>query len=619
MSEIRCGYDHLMARIPEVPSTAWQPDENMVAKTNIGGLMESHGFSSFEELHHWSVSDPESFWSEVITDLGIEFSVQPTGVLGSSDPTNPDWLPHARMNIVGSCLNNDPSSVAIISGGSHRLETTTLGELSLLVASFAAGLERAGFSAGDSIAIVMPMNKEAVVAYLGIIAAGGIVASIADSFSPEEIAARIEISETRAVVTQSGAMRMGRDMRLYEKCLEADTPMCIVLGGQALRAGDVGWDDFVVPAGPLDAVMSPASAHINILFSSGTTGDPKAIPWAQTSPIKAAMDGRYHQDIHHGDVVAWPTNLGWMMGPWLVFASLLNGATIALYNDAPTTRGFIEFVEDAGVTMLGVVPSIVAAWRASGALRQGDWTTVRTLSSTGEASNADDYRWLMEIAGEVPVIEYCGGTEIGGAYVTSTVLHPAIPGYFSTPALGLDLVLIDDEGRPGDAGEVFIVPPSIGLSTELLNRDHDAVYYSDVPDIGKPLRRHGDQMERIGNGYLRALGRVDDTMNLGGIKISSAELEGALEGLDGVAEVAAVAVPPVQGGPDRLVVFVVVTSDSPDPVALRAGMQQRIRVRLNPFFKIHDVVSIEELPRTSSHKVMRRSLRARYSAGDVQH
>jgi acetyl-CoA synthetase len=219
----------------------------------------------------------------------------------------------------------------------------------------------------------------------------------------------------------------------------------------------------------------------------------------------------------------------------------------------------------------------------------------------------------MEVAGAVPVIEYCGGTEIGGGYVTSTVIHPAIPGYFSTPTLGLDLVLIDDAGEQGDEGEVFLVPPSIGLSTELLNRDHDAVYYSDVPDIGKPLRRHGDQMERSENGYLRARGRVDDTMNLGGIKISSAELEGALEGVEGVAEVAAVAVPPVGGGPDRLVVFVVPASDAPDVAALRTEMQQRIRVRLNPLFKIHEVVPIEELPRTSSQKVMRRSLRARYS------
>jgi acetyl-CoA synthetase len=407
---------------------------------------------------------------------------------------------------------------------------------------------------------------------------------------------------------------MGRRLVFYSKCVEANAPTCIVVGDGELRLGDLCWADFLVQGATLGTVPARAAVHTNILFSSGTTGDPKAIPWTQTTPIKAAMDGRYHQDIHAGDVVAWPTNLGWMMGPWLIYASLLNGATMALYDDAPTTSGFIQFVEDAGVTVLGVVPSIVSSWRASGALQPGDWTSVRVLSSTGEASNPEDYRWFMEVAGGVPMIEYCGGTEIGGSYVTSTVVHPAVPGYFATPALGLDLVLIGDDGKPADKGEVFLVPPSMGLSTELLNRDHASVYYADVPDIGRPLRRHGDQMERFGNGYLRALGRVDDTMNLGGIKISSAELEGTFEDMDEVSEVAAVGVPPIGGGPDRLVLFVVPCNEMIDGEALRQDMQQRIRARLNPLFKIHEVVLIDVLPRTASHKVMRRTLRADYAA-----
>jgi acetyl-CoA synthetase len=577
--------------------------------------MESRGFSSYDEVHRWSTSEPDAFWREVIEKLDIQFGTRPTAIRGSSDPKDPEWLPDARMNIVASCLDHDPTQAAIISDGLDGLAKVSVGELSRLVASFAAGFAQHGFRPGDAIAIMMPMSTEAVVAYLGIIAAGGVVVSIADSFASEEIATRLEVSNAVAVVTQAEAARMGRRLPLYAKCLDAGAPTCIVVGGVGLRHGDVSWEDFVIRGETLEPVMMAASAHTNILFSSGTTGEPKAIPWNQTTPIKAAMDGRYHQDIHAGDVVAWPTNLGWMMGPWLIYAALLNEATIALYTDAPTTAGFVRFVEDAGVTMLGVVPSIVSAWRASEALQHGDWTTVRVISSTGEASNADDYRWLMEVAGAIPVIEYCGGTEIGGGYVTSTVLHPAVPGHFSTSALGLDLVLIDDDGKLADMGEVFLVPPSIGLSTELLNRDHDSVYYAGVPGIGRTLRRHGDQMERVGDGYLRALGRVDDTMNLGGIKVSSAELEGAIEDIEGIAEVAAVAVPPNDGGPDRLVVFAVQDGNPIDVDVLGAEMQQRIRSRLNPLFKVHDVVLVDALPRTASHKVMRRSLRADYVGG----
>lgn len=579
---------------------------------NLTAAMKSRGMATYEGFHRWSVDDPDGFWSMVIDDLGIRFDEEPSAIRGSDDAADPDWLPGAVFNIVRSCLDHDRNAVAIISGTQDALHTVLVGELVERVAAFAGGFKKAGFDVGDPVAIVMPMTVDAVVAYLGTIAAGGVVVSIADSFAPDEIAARLSITSPIAVVTQDEARRLGRELPMYVKCIEADAPMCIVVdtgSGMRLRHGDIGWDDFVVPGAAFEPVGLPASAWTNILFSSGTTGDPKAIPWPQTAPIKAAMDGRFHQDIHRDDVVAWPTNLGWMMGPWLIYAALLNEAAIALYDDAPTGEGFIRFVEDAGVTMLGVVPSIVAAWRGSGDLNEGDWHTVRVVSSTGEASNADDYSWLMRVAGGVPIIEYCGGTEIGGGYVTGTVLQPCVASRFTTPALGLDLVLFDPEGRPGDEGEVFLVPPSMGFSTELINLDHDRIYYDGLPVYDRPLRRHGDQMVREEGDLYRALGRVDDTMNLGGIKVSSADLEAAIGEIEGVSEIAAVAVPPADGGPDRLIVFAVPVG-APVASTLRAEMQQRIRTTLNPLFKVHEVVLIEELPRTASHKVMRRSLRA---------
>lgn len=597
------------------PAPVWIPDEATISAANVTGAMAALGLDTYDEFHRWSVDDPDGFWSMVINDLGVQFEAAPSAVRGSVDVTSPDWLPGASFNIVRSCLDHDPNALAIIAASDAELEEVTVADLTARVAAFAAGFGAAGFVEGDAIAIVMPMTVEAVVAYLGIIAAGGVVVSIADSFAPDEIAIRLAITNPVAVVTQDRAVRLGRDLPMYAKCIKARAPMCIVVDTGAdieRRDGDVAWFDFVAADAEFDPVSRPASAHTNILFSSGTTGEPKAIPWTQTTPLKAAMDGRFHHDIHSGDVVAWPTNLGWMMGPWLIYAALLNEAAIALYDDAPTTEGFVRFVEDAGITMLGVVPSIVGAWRASDALHRGDWTTVRVLSSTGEASNVEDYTWLTRTAGDVPVIEYCGGTEIGGGYVTCTVVHPAVPSHFTTPALGLDLVVLDEEGKASDEGEVFLVPPSIGLSTELLNADHHSVYYQDVPDVGQQLRRHGDQLLSDGSGLYRALGRVDDTMNLGGIKVSSADLEGALDDLDDVAEVAAIAVPPIGGGPERLVVFVVSTGEQLDIGLLRTEMQRLLRTRLNPLFKVHDVVLIDGLPRTASHKVMRRTLRATY-------
>ena len=612
-------YAGCMVDSERTETPAWLPDERTVEHANATALIAKRGLSGFDDLHRWSIAEPDEFWGEVIDELGIRFVEPPSAVRGSNDIEDPQWLPDALFNVVASCLDHDPESAAIISGAPDRIETISVRSLTQRVAAFAEGFNIAGFTAGDTVAIMMPMNVEAVVAYLGIVAAGGVVVSIADSFAPDEIRTRLEIANAVAVVTQTRASRAGKTLPMYAKCVDAGAERCIVVdagGFESLRDSDVWWEDFLVDGAPFSPLPGEAATHTNILFSSGTTGDPKAIPWTQTTPIKAAMDARYHQDVHAGDVIAWPTNLGWMMGPWLIYSALLNGAAMALYDDAPTTRGFVEFIDQARVTMLGLVPSIVAAWRASGTLRPGDWSSVRVLSSTGEASNPDDYRWLIETAGGVPVIEYCGGTEIGGGYVTSSVLHPCVPSRFTTPTLGLDFVLIDEMGHPGDIGEVFLVPPSIGFSSELLNRDHHDVYFAGVPDIGRPLRRHGDQMQRGPDGYLRALGRVDDTMNLGGIKVSSADLESAASGVEGVSEVAAVAVPPPDGGPDRLVIFVVsepgVVLDIDDALA---QMQGKIRSTLNPLFKVHDVVSIPELPRTASHKVMRRTLRASLLSG----
>ena len=597
------------------PTPAWRPTDEIVAHANLTTLMADGGFSFYEDLHRWTVLDPEGFWGEVIDQLGIVFTKPPEAVV-SGPADDPTWLPGARMNIVDSCFTAPGDRTAVVFRRHDFNHSMSYNELRSEVNRFANGLEAWGVRHGDRVAIAMPMSIESVVAYLGTVAAGAVVVSIADSFAADEIATRLRLTEPVLVVTQDAIQRAGKELPMYDKVVVAGAPACLVVETGAevsLRETDIAYAAFLSDETSFEAVASDPADHTNILFSSGTTGEPKAIPWTQITPIKAAMDGRYHQDIHAGDLIAWPTNLGWMMGPWLIYAALINDAGFALYDDLPTERGFVDFVGETGVTMLGVVPSIVAAWRSNGMLEHSPWSQVRVISSTGEASVAADYAWLMERAGGVPVIEYCGGTEIGGAYIAGTVVQAAVPATFTTPTLGLDVRILDDAGEPSDIGELFLVPPSIGLSQSLLHRDHHEVYYADLPDIDVPLRRHGDQMEQLPNGYYRALGRVDDTMNLSGIKVSSAEIERAIDTIDGVAECAAIAVAPPEGGPSRLVVYAVAVDPADADVdRWKEDMQEAIRSQLNPLFKVHDVVVIDELPRTASAKVMRRSLRAAY-------
>ena len=602
------------------PPPAWIPDDT--ASSNIAWLMRAAGKGNYEDLYNWSLSERASFWETAIARLDIRYKEPYSSVLDQTCGTErPEWLVGARLNIVDSCFNAPDDSPAIVYQEENgTLKSTSVSQLRSLVHRVANGLVGLGVKPGDMIAIDMPMTAEAVAAYLGAVALGCVVVTIADSFAPDEISVRLRISRPSWMFTQDYSVRLGKRLPIYEKVKAAGAPKAIVLSCEksldcALREGDISWDAFLSADAAFSTISCVPSAYTTILFSSGTTGAPKAIPWDHTTPIKSAVDGHLHHDIHPADVICWPTNLGWMMGPWLVYAALINRATIALYYDAPTTQGFGRFVQDAGVTMLGLVPSLVASWKSTGCMAGLDWSRIRAFSSTGECSNPEDMLFLMSLAGYKPVIEYCGGTEIGGGYITGTVVQPSAPGTFSTAALGSELVILDEQGRPTDKGELFLVPPSLGLSRELLNGGHHEVYFAGLPrgpdrDV---LRRHGDQIERFANGYFRAHGRIDDSMNLSGIKVSSAQIEEVVNGVPGVKETAAIAVPAPGGGPGRLVIYAVLAGEmQTSPEALKSQMQGAIRERLNPLFRIHDVRILDALPRTASNKVMRRALRAEY-------
>ena len=596
---------------------AWFPAEDEIEKTNIAVFMRELNLDSYAALHSWSVHHRAAFWELMIEKLGIQFHRKFSQVVDVSKGDEfPKWLVDARLNIVESCFNAPSHAAAIVSQSEgSALSTMTYGELNALTNRVANGLVDAGFQRGDPIAVNMSMHPESVAVYLGIIKAGGVVIAIADSFAPDEIQMRLRIANAKGIFTQDYIRRAGRQLPLYARVVDANAPKAVVLsrGDEPpieLRNGDLTWEEFLSNSDRFDAVGCNPHDHTNILFSSGTTGEPKAIPWTQTTPIKCAVDAYLHHDIQHGDVLAWPTNLGWMMGPWLIYASLINQGTIALYDGTATEREFGEFVQNARVTMLGVVPSIVRAWKNKDCMKGLDWHAIKAFSSTGECSNSEDMLFLMSTAGYRPIIEYCGGTEIGGGYLTGTTVQPAAPATFTTPALGLDIAICDENGQPTDNGEVFVTPPSIGLSTELLNRDHYEVYFEGTPQLPQlpPLRRHGDGVERLADGYYRIHGRVDDTMNLGGIKISSAEIEGVLNSVGGIQEVAAIAVPPPDGGPSQLVIYAVLLPGA-DTGSLTPSLQSAIREHLNPLFRIHDVVIVDALPRTASNKVMRRILR----------
>lgn len=602
------------------PAPAWFP-QLLHGSSNLKPFMEKVGTKSFSAFQKWSVENKSAFWQLFLKELPIHFENEHTLFMdtrkGVKDVT---WLKDSIFNIAFSCLNHSSEEAAVVVGSeeSGALKTYRYKTLKKDVERFAAGLVKQGFKPNDAIALYMPMNYNCIVAYLAIILIGARVVSIADSFSALELKSRLEIAQAKAIISCDYYYRAGKKIELYEKIKKAQSCLAIIesKSNNPLRKGDIYWQE-IWQEKQVGNFSGMAPNHIiNILFSSGTTGTPKAIPWPQTVALKCAMDGYFHQNINTGNVVAWPTNIGWMMGPWLIFATLLNKGTIALYEGGPATSGFVDFIEKAKVEILGVIPSIVKAWRSKNSVKYNHWPALKIFSSTGEPSNREDYLWLLSRAGyRAPVIEYLGGTEIGGGHLTGSVEQAQAPATFSTPALGISFEILKQNGTPckeNDSGELFLHPPALGLSQSLLNRNHNSVYYPSQKKgvSGHILRKHGDEIACLAQGYYKAQGRADDTMNLGGIKVSSVEIETVVNQHNSVYESAAISTQPGGEGSEALVLFIVAKGQ---PSAdLKEDLGKQIAIQLNPLFKIWDMVFSTTLPRTASGKLMRRELRNRY-------
>ncbi|CAJ1938602.1 unnamed protein product [Sphenostylis stenocarpa] len=666
-------------------------------RTNLGRFMETHapqllGLSYKDPITSFPLFQKFSlYWSLVLKELSVTFVEPPKCILDTSDPSRHGgtWLPGSVLNIADCCVQpsshpyKPDDSLAIVwrdeGFDDSEVNRITLKQLRQQVMLVAKAID-ATFSKGDAIAIDMQMTANAVIIYLAIVLAGCAVVSIADSFAPKEIASRLRVSKAKGIFTQGGRGRVSieegvksvkgrrvqwKDQRWQEipfiqavliRVIEAAACKVIVLPvlgddvGVQLREQDLSWKGFISSANQTQNsrsdYYSPSYQSVdsvtNILFSSGTTGDPKAIPWTQLAPIRSAADGWAAIDVQPGDVYCWPTNLGWVMGPTILYQCFLIGATLALYHGSPQGRNFGKFVRDASVTILGTVPSLVKTWKNTQCMEGLDWTKIKTFCSTGETSNVDDDLWLSSKAYYSPIVELCGGTELASSYIAGSPLQPQAFGAFSTASMTTGFVIFDENGVPypddvACVGEVGLFPLSLGASDRILNADHEKVYFKGMPIYkGKVLRRHGDIIKRTVDGYIVVQGRADDTMNLGGIKgmkrlkdksagytyvvrilylsmcpTSSVEIERVCDGADEcILETAAVGVATTDTGPEQLVIFVVLKKGyNSSAETLKLKFTKAIQSNLNPLFKVSMVKIVPDFPRTSSNKILRRVLR----------
>jgi acetyl-CoA synthetase len=480
----------------------------------------------------------------------------------------------------------------------------------------------------------MPMIPEIVVAMLAIIKIGGIFLPLFSGFGAQAIISRLADADAKALFTADGCYRRGNITAMKPIADQAADQIStlqklIVIKRTGVSVPwkpprDVWWHELMTKSRD-QAETEPTSAEdpLMLIYTSGTTGTPKGAVHTHCGfPIKAAQDMSHGLDLQADETLYWVTDMGWMMGPWLVFGTLLLGATMMLYDGAPDYPGpdrLWALVEKHKITSLGISPTLVRSLIRFGEepVRKHDLSSLRKFASTGETWNPDPWMWLFNVAGggRLPIINYSGGTEISGGIVSGNVLTPLKPCAFAGPLPGMAADVADERGESvrGQVGELVIRQPWIGM-TRGFWRDPQRyleTYWSRFPNVWV----HGDWAAVDDDGLWYILGRSDDTIKLAGKRLGPAEVESVLASHAAVIEAAAIGVPDEIKG-EALVCFCVLKPGHDSEGTLREELKARVARELGKPMSPREVKFLDELPKTRNAKVMRRVIRAAYLGND---
>ena len=617
----------------------WHPPPDLIAQSNLQQFIKKHGLGSYNELMRRSTTDIAWFWDAVLRDLDIQFyEPYPRVVDLSEGKPWARWCVGGEMNIVHNMLDKYAGTevddrLAIKSeteDGTAR--TLTYKELREQTNKMAAALRSLGLGKGDAIGVFMPMVPEIVIAMLAIIKIGGIFLPLFSGFGAAAIVSRLNDADAKALFTADGTYRRGKFCAMKTIADEAASQVSslkhlIVLtqkGEWAVEAAVGGGrvpDSLKTANAAADEATARTSAEdpMMLIYTSGTTGRPKGAVHSHCGfPIKSAQDMWHGLDLHPDETLFWMTDMGWMMGPWEVFGTLLLGATMMLYDgapDFPEPDRVWELVDRHKVTALGVSPTLIRALRRYGdeIVHRHDLSSLRKFASTGEPWNPDPWMWLFQNAGrgKLPIINYSGGTEISGGIVMGNVLTPMKPCAFSGPLPGMAADVVDENGKSvrGQVGELVIREPWIGMTRGFWKdrQRYIDTYWSRFPDVWV----HGDWAAVDSDGLWYILGRSDDTIKVGGKRVGPAEVESILVAHPQVSEAAAIGVPDSIKG-EALVCFCVLKKDANGDPTLAGELKKNVGRDLGKALAPREVVFVADIPKTRNAKVMRRIVRAVY-------
>jgi acetoacetyl-CoA synthetase len=579
----------------------------MVERAVMTGFMRAHGFADYDALWRWSVDDLEGFWGAV-WDF---FEVGPRSgpVLAERRMPGARWFPETQVNYAAHLFRGKPDDrVAILHASELReLGEWTWGDLRAQTAAIAAGLRERGVGRGDRVAAYLPNVPETIAAFLATASLGAIWSSAAPEFGARSVIDRFAQIEPKVLLAIDGYRYNGRDFDRGEVVEE----IAGEIGAPVVRLGYLdgsGWAPGFADAGGGELGFEPVPFDhpLWVLYSSGTTGLPKAIVQGQGGILLEHLKKlNLHIDAQAGDRLFWFTTTGWMMWNFLV-SGLLTDAAIVLYDGSPACPGpdaLWDLAAESGMTTFGTSAGYVAACMKAGVEPAAgrDLSALRGVGSTGSPLSSDAFRWIYEHVGrDTWLFSTSGGTDVCTAFVGGCPLLPVYEGELQCRALGAGVEAWDPDGRPlvDEVGELVLTEPMPSMPLYFWNDPDGERYREAYFDTYPGVWRHGDWIEITDRGTAIITGRSDATINRGGVRMGTAEIYRAVLAVEDVTDALVV---DVDGW---MPLFVVLREGTELDDDLRGRIRARVRSDCSPRHVPDEVVAVKEVPRTLSGKVL---------------
>jgi len=618
--------------VREAPPILWQPDAARIARATVtryaAWLAEHRGVrtNGYHELWQWSVGDLEAFWGSIWDFFEVKASSPPERVLGRRALPGAEWFPGARLNYAQHVFRDRPAGdVAVRHASELRpLRETTWDALRDATGRFAAALRASGIGPGDRVVAYLPNILEAVVAFHACASIGAVWSSCSPDFGVRSVVDRFAQIEPRLLIAIDGYRYAGRDhdrlevVRALQEAMPGLERTVIVpyLTPEPSLEGlssAVAWDAFVgigdSPA--LEFAQVPFEHPLWVLYSSGTTGLPKAIVHGHGGILLESLKKLHlHVDLQDGDRLFWFTTTGWMMWNFLI-GGLLTDGSIVLYDGspaAPTMEALWQLADDAGVTCFGTSASYIAACAKNGVEPRAGRSLARlqAVGSTGSPLSPEGFDWVYERLGpDLWLFSTSGGTDVCTAFVGGVPTLPVYRGELQARALGAKVEAWSPAGTSlvGEVGELVLTEPMPSMPVCFWGDEDGSRYRASYFDVFPGIWRHGDWIELTERGTAIITGRSDATINRGGIRMGTAEIYRAVLTLDEVVDALVVDLPR-EGTAGYMPLFVVLRDGVVLDDELVARIGNRIREDCSPRHVPDEVRQVPAIPRTLSGKVL---------------